>query len=233
MPQAAPYGSWRSPITAAAIASREVGVGSPDIVGGDVYWLEAKPLEGGRVVVVRISAADAQREELTPAPYYVRTRVHEYGGGAYVVHGSTIFFSNFGDQRLYRQDPGGAPRPITPEPEVPSGERYADAVVTGDGHWLICVRERHVEAERTEAVNELVVLPTDGSADARVIASGHDFYSSPRIAPGGRQLAWLSWDHPCMPWHGSTLTVADMMADGGLSNERCVAGGTSESIFQP
>src|SRR5919201_3443379 len=155
MPEAAPYGSWRSPITASLIAAGEVPLSGPDVVGDDVYWLEGKPLEGGRVVIVK-RAADGTRQELTPAPYYVRTRVHEYGGGAYAVHGSTIFFSNFADQRLYRQDPGQEPRPITPEPSVPSGLRYADAQLTGDGKLLICVRERH-EAEGPEAINELVV----------------------------------------------------------------------------
>src|SRR5579859_3242645 len=146
MPEAAPYGSWRSPISAAAIAAGEVSLGSPDVVGSDVYWLEGKPLEGGRVVVVH-AGADGTREELTPPPFYVRTRAHEYGGGAYLVSGSTIFFSNFADQRLYRQDAGEAPRAITPEPRVPSGLRYADAVITQDRQSLICVREIHRDAE--------------------------------------------------------------------------------------
>src|SRR5262249_30277169 len=143
VPQAAPFGSWRSPISAADIASSSVPLSAPELVGHDVYWLEGKPLEGGRTVVVRL-AAKGTRQELTPAPYYVRTRVHEYGGGAYLVVGETVFFSNFADQRLYRQDSGKAPRAITPEPSVPAGVRYADAQATPDGQWLICVRERHV-----------------------------------------------------------------------------------------
>ncbi|MBV9580701.1 MAG: S9 family peptidase, partial [Chloroflexi bacterium] len=177
------------------------------------------------------------RQELTPAPYYVRTRVHEYGGGAYLVAGRNpaVFFSNFADQRLYRQDPGHAPRPLTPEPTVPSGVRYADAQLTPDERWLICVRERHTAAEGAEAVNELAVLSADGSGDeeGRVIASGHDFYSSPRISPDGRRLAWLSWDHPRMPWDGTELWVADLAADGSVSNTQRLAGGAEESIFQP
>ena len=133
MPQAAPYGSWRSPITAATIASREVPIGTPELIDGDVYWLEGKPLEGGRVVLVKHGAGGV-RQELTPNPYYVRTRVHEYGGGAYVIHGSTVYFSNFADQRLYRQalSSDTTPRPITREPPIQSGERYADAQLTGD-----------------------------------------------------------------------------------------------------
>src|SRR5689334_5823413 len=101
----------------------------PDIVQGDVYWLEGKPTEGGRVTVVRFDSR-GQRQELTPAPFYVRTRVHEYGGGAYLVHNGTVYFSNFADQRLYRQSLGGTPEPITPAPEIASGVRYADAVIT-------------------------------------------------------------------------------------------------------
>src|SRR5438309_6970615 len=171
MPEAAPYGGWRSPISASLIAAGGVSLAAPEIVDGDVYWLEGKPLEAGRVVLVR-QTTDGSREELTPRPLSVRTRVHEYGGGAYTINGRTIFFSNFADQRLYRQDPGQPPRPITPEPDVPAGLRYADARITRDGSLLICVRERHANAETPDADNELVALAADGSSDARVIASG-------------------------------------------------------------
>ena len=112
-------------------------------------WLEGKPLEAGRVVLVR-QAANGSRQELTPKPLSVRSRAHEYGGGAYLVHGQTAFFSNFADQRLYRQDPGEEPRPITPAPTIPAGTRYADACLTHDGRLLVCVRERH-ESEGAEA----------------------------------------------------------------------------------
>jgi dipeptidyl aminopeptidase/acylaminoacyl peptidase len=232
VPQVAPYGGWRSPISAADIASSTVPLSAPELAGRDVYWLEGKPLEGGRTVVVRLTA-DGTRHELTPPPYYVRTRVHEYGGGAFLVHGETLFFSNFADQRLYRQDRGAAPRPITPEPAVPAGVRYADAQATPDGRWLICVRERHVANEAAEAVNELAILSADGQSESRTIAAGHDFYSSPRLSPDGRRLAWLTWDHPRMPWDGTDLWVAELASDGSLSNERRVAGGAEESIFQP
>ena len=231
MPEAAPYGSWRSPITAASIAAGGVSLAFPDIVDGDVYWLEGKPLEGGRVVLVR-QAADGARQELTPKPLSVRTRAHEYGGGACLISGHTVFFSNYADQRLYRQDPGEEPRPITPAPSIPSGMRYADACLTPDGQLLLCVRERH-ESEGPEATNELIAMAADGSGEARVIAEGHDFYSSPRINPDGHQLAWLVWDHPRMPWDGSELWVGDLASDGSISNARRVAGGERESIFQP
>ena len=159
-----------------------------------------------------------ERTELTPSTFYVRTRVHEYGGGAYIVHGSTVFFSNFHDQRLYRQDDGGEPRPITPEPETPAGTRYADARVTADGRLLICVRELH-PPDGSEPVNELAVIPTDGSAPPRTIVSGHDFFAAPRISPDGRRLAWLTWDHPRMPWDGTELWVGDLAEDGTV--HRC------------
>jgi dipeptidyl aminopeptidase/acylaminoacyl peptidase len=231
MSDAAPFGGWRSPITAALIAAGGVSLGFADIVGDDVYWLEGKPLEAGRVVLVR-HAADNTRQDLTPKPLSARTRVHEYGGGACLVDGSSVFFSNFADQRLYRQDIGGDPRPITPEPTTPAGLRYADAQRTPDGRLLVSVREVH-ESEGPEATNELVALAADGSSEARVIASGHDFYSSPRISRDGRRLAWMVWDHPRMPWDGSEVWVGDLAADGSISNPRAVAGGVEESIFQP
>jgi dipeptidyl aminopeptidase/acylaminoacyl peptidase len=231
MPQAAPFGGWRSPITAASVAAGETPLGKPEIVGQDVYWLEGKPREGGRAVIVH-QAADGRRRELTPTAFYVRTRVHEYGGGAYFVHGDSVYFSNFVDQRLYRQNGGAAPRAITPEPPTPAAVRYADGLATTDGRLIVCVRESHPSAGG-EAVNDLVVLPSDGSAPPRSIASGHDFFSSPRISPDGRNLAWLTWDHPRMPWDGSELWVADFGPDGSLGEPVCVAGGVEESLFQP
>jgi dipeptidyl aminopeptidase/acylaminoacyl peptidase len=231
MPEAAPFGSWRSPITAAALAAGVVPLAAVDVFDDRVYWLEGKPLEGGRYVLVQ-RAADGTRRELTPKPLSVRTRVHEYGGGACLADGSTVFFSNFADQRLYRQDDGGEPYPITPEPPIPAGLRYADACITADRRRLICVRERHA-SDGPEAINELVALSPDGAGDARVIASGHDFYAAPRISPDGRQLAWQVWDHPRMPWDGSELWIGSLHADGSISDSRRVAGGPRESIFQP
>ena len=122
------------------------------------------------------------------------------------------------------------PRPITPAPPRPRSLRYADGRVTPDGRTLICVRERH---EDGEVVNELVALPTDGSAAPRVVASGHDFYAAPRLSPDGRRLAWLSWDHPQMPWDGTELWVAELTAAGELAAQRRVAGGPTESVLQP
>jgi dipeptidyl aminopeptidase/acylaminoacyl peptidase len=235
----APYGSWRSPITAELISAGSVRLGAVSFDGDDLYWLESRPTDAGRNVLMR-RASDGAISEVTPPDTNVRTLVHEYGGGAHVVQRGTLFFSNFTDQRLYRQDRGDDPLPITAEADVPRGLRFADARVTPDGRMLVCVRERHAKPHDTQPVNELVTLPTDGSAPPRVVATGRDFYSSPRVGAGGTagsgqgwRIAWLEWDHPNMPWDGTELWVADLARDGSVSHARRVAGGREESIFQP
>ncbi|MCD6022968.1 MAG: peptidase prolyl oligopeptidase active site domain protein, partial [Actinomycetia bacterium] len=157
----------------------------------------------------------------------------EYGGGAYLLHDGVVYFSNFADQRMYRQDAGGDPVPITPE--TGGRDRYADGRVTPDGRSLVCVRERHPEPDDPfGVVNELVTLPPDGSSEPRTIRSGRDFYSTPRIAPDGSRLSWLEWDLPWMPWDGCELVVGELAGDGRLSGVRRVAGLMGEeSIFQP
>jgi dipeptidyl aminopeptidase/acylaminoacyl peptidase len=225
MPELAPYGSWRSPISAAAIARGGVGLTGLDVWNGVVHWSELRPAEGGRTAVVRAGSGD-----LTPEAFNVRTQVHEYGGGAWWLHGSTLYFTNWTDQRLYKQDEGAEPAAITPEPEIPRGLRYADGVVTADGRRVICVRERHVQGR--EAFNEIVVLPADGSAEPKVIVEGNDFYAFPRLSPDGSKLAWTEWTHPNLPWDGSFVFVADLR-DGEVSNVELVAGAMDESIGQP
>src|SRR5215471_6935322 len=226
----APYGSWKSPITTDLLTSSGISLGQIDVSSEGIYWLEGRPLESGRVVVVHAKTGVAPQDVL-PAPFNARTRVHEYGGGAYFAYGSTIFFSNFPDQALYRLDDNGEPRPITPEPNIPAGLRYADGRITPDGKTIIYVREEHRAG--TEAVNDLVAIPTDKSAPPRSIEAGADFYASPRISPDGRRLAWFTWNHPQMPWDGTDLWVADIGDTGDLWNTRHVAGGDNESIFQP
>jgi dipeptidyl aminopeptidase/acylaminoacyl peptidase len=227
--RAAPYGSWQSPITAALLAEGAVGLADPEPTAEGVYWIEQRPAEGGRYVVVR-RTPEGETSDVTPPGFSARTRVHEYGGGARFLHGETVFFANFDDQRLYRQDAGSAPRPITPEPQTPAALRYADGRLTPDGRLIICVRESH----RDEVVvNELVALPPDGSTEPRVLASGSDFYSFPRVSPDGRTLAWTCWDHPRMPWDGTELWVAELSAEGALGEPLLVAGGPLESVFQP
>jgi dipeptidyl aminopeptidase/acylaminoacyl peptidase len=223
----APYGSWQSPITSDLIVTGSVGLSQPAIDGTDVYWIEMRPSEGGRSVIVRRSA-DGQTADITPPPFNARTRVHEYGGGDYTVQDSTIYFSNFSDQRLYRQTAGGAPQAITPAVEM----RYADAVVDARRRSLVCVREDHTEAGR-EAINTLARIPFEGETSGQVIVSGNDFYSSPRLSPDGTRLAWLTWNHPNMPWDGTELWVGELNEDGAVMSSERVAGSADESIFQP
>jgi dipeptidyl aminopeptidase/acylaminoacyl peptidase len=230
MTTTAPHGSWKGPITSALLTSSGIGFNEFQFSNGNLYWLESRPDESGRVVVVKSSPARAPID-LLPRDYNARTRVHEYGGGAYFLLNDTVFFSNFKDQRLYRIDPKLAPRAITPEPPQPGSLRYADGRVTPDGRTIICVRERHEEGR--EAINELVALPADGSAEPEIVANGYDFYSFPRVSPDGQRLAWTCWKHPQMPWDGTELWIGDLSRDGRVSNTHRIAGGPVESIFQP
>jgi len=230
------YGEWHSPISAEDIASGTTEFGGVAVDDGTPYWLERRPAEDGRGVVVRRDP-DGTDVELTPEEVDVRTTVHEYGGGDFAVHNGTVIYSRFEDQRLYRTD-GGEPAPIIPEPPEPMALRYADIEITPDGERAYCVRERHPgdgtePAEDAEPTNELVVLSLADDDAATVVASGHDFYSFPRLTPAGDRLAWTTWDHPGMPWDGTELHVAGVEDDGSLSNERTVMGGPEESVFQP
>jgi dipeptidyl aminopeptidase/acylaminoacyl peptidase len=233
MSQPRPFGTWPSPVTAQVSASQGVRLAAPVVDGGDIYWLEARPAEGGRNVVVRY-AAGGVLEEATPAGFNVRSRVHEYGGASYLVHRGTIFFSNFADQRIYRVDPGVAGTASAAVPITPEGRwHYADAAMDAGRGRLICIREDHT-VEGRECVNTLVSVALDGSSGpGHVLAEGYDFYSTPRLSPDGRQLAWICWRHPNMPWDGTELWLADVAGDGSLANARCVAGGDTESIYQP
>lgn len=194
----APYGSWRSPITADVIVAESIGVGSVSIDGDAILWTESRPSEGGRYVIVRMET-DGTVSDVNPAPFNARTRVHEYGGGAWLADAGTVWFSNFDDQRIYRLDRGEPPRPITPESPL----RYADAVIDRARNRLICVREDHSDPDNI--INAIAAVSTDGSGEQTVLFSGWDFVSSPRLSPDGTTLAWLSWNHPNMPWDGTHL----------------------------
>ncbi|HZK89596.1 MAG TPA: prolyl oligopeptidase family serine peptidase [Stellaceae bacterium] len=229
MPETLPYGAWRSPITSDLIVAETIGLGAVLVDGGDIYWTESRPGDGGRNVLVR-HGKDGGREDVTPAPYNVRTRVHEYGGGAAVVHQGTAYFSNFADQRLYRLTAGGAPEPLTPEPAAGMSFRYADGAIGAASRRWIGVREAHADGR---VDNAIVAVDPAQPGPGRALVEGSDFYAAPRVSPGGGQLAWLSWNHPNMPWVGSELWLAEFAADGGLANPRRVAGGEDESIAQP
>ncbi|MCH8108559.1 MAG: PD40 domain-containing protein, partial [Chloroflexi bacterium] len=225
-PQTAPYGSWKSPVTSDIIVAGSISIGQTALDGDDVYWIEQRPSEGGRNVIVR-RTPDGQASDVTPPAFNVRTTVHEYGGGAYVVAGGTVYFSNYEDQRLYRQRPGEQPQPLTPETNM----RYADGVIDHRRNRMVCVREDHTSPWQ-EAVNTLATIDLDTGA-ARVLVSGSSFYSSPRLSPDGSRLTWLAWNHPNMPWDGTALWVGELNSDGSLGATKRVAGGPDESIFQP
>ena len=225
----APYGSWRSQVRVEDVVADVIVLGEPWIDGDDVYWLEGRPLEGGRRVLVRASA-DGSTTELTPPPFNVRDRVHEYGGGSYVVTGGTVVFSNFADSRLYRLDPG-AEEPVAITPEGPW--RYADVRADPDRRRFYAVREDHSAGDdHTRVVNTIVALPLDGGTPT-ILVSGTDFVAAPRLSPDGTQLAWLEWDHPDMPWDATRLRFAPVLHDGTLGEPALAAGGPDESIVQP
>ena len=225
----APYGSWKSPITSDLIVKESIGLSQARMDGDDIYWIEMRPSEGGRQVIVQ-RTPDGRASDLTPPGFNARTRVHEYGGGDYLAHNGTVYFSNFADQQLYRQTPNSDPQLIS-ESSEDSRLRYADFAIDESRNRLICVREDHREKDR-EAVNTLVAIPLSGG-EAQVLISGNDFYSSARVSPDGSRLAWLTWNHPNMPWDGCELWVGEITVDGTIANQHLVAGGLRESIFQP
>ncbi|MBT4126916.1 MAG: prolyl oligopeptidase family serine peptidase [Chloroflexi bacterium] len=231
--QTSPYGSWESPISADLITQGGLRLGEVRVDGEDVYWHEGRPEEAGRYVIVKRSA-DGSTTDVNPAPYNARNAVHEYGGSAYAVRDGAVYFANWDDQRIYKASASGAGQPeaITDEPAIERGVRFADLRLTSDSKWILAVSETHHEDR--EADNAIVVVPTDGSGDVQVLASGHDFYSSPRQNPAGDKICWLSWDHPNMPWDGCELWIADFdSATGSVSNEQKITGGTDTSIVQP
>jgi len=224
-PTVTAYGSWTSPIRAEHIASSTLGLSEIEAGGEFVYWVEHRPAEGGRYVVVRWGPGGIV--DVIDPPYNARTRVHEYGGGAYLPVGDGVIFANFADQRLYRTAPGRTPEAFTPESEM----RYADGVVDERRRRLICVREDHTHGG--EPINAIVAIGLDTGGCGEVLAGGSDFYASPRLSPDGTMLAWLTWSHPAMPWDAAELHVATVSADGSLGSPRRVAGSSQESCVQP
>ncbi len=224
-----PYGSWKSPITADLVAGGEIGLEQVrvDLEGGDaIYWIERRAQEGGRKVIVR-RANDGSVSDVTPTGFNARTRAHEYGGGDYSISNGTIVFSNFSDPRLYLQKIGGEPQPLTPAENL----RYADGQFDRRRNLFFCVREDH--SRPGEAVNMIVRIDLNGGNTGEIVVSGNDFYSSPRLGPDGSQLAWLTWNHPNMPWDGTELWVGKLGDDGAVIEKTKIAGGIGESIFQP
>ncbi|HVC41334.1 MAG TPA: prolyl oligopeptidase family serine peptidase [Candidatus Saccharimonadales bacterium] len=215
---------WPSPITAQRAAAGRARLLDVQLNDGDAYWVEGRPLEHGRCVIVR--EHDGVVADLIDAPYSARTWVHEYGGAAMRAHGATVYFSNAGDGRIHTLIPGGTPQPLTP---VDAGLRYADFEIDATRNRLICVVEDH---RGGSVVNDIRAVPLGGGAPVALV-SGNDFYSNPRVSPDGGSLLWLTWNQPNMPWDGCELWVAGLDSSGMPRDARLVAGGPNESIFQP
>ena len=228
-PRTAPYGTWKSPITSDLIVKETISLSQPCIDGSDIYWIEMRPSERGRQVIVRHSA-DGTRTDINLPEFNARTRVHEYGGGDYVVHEGTVYFCNFTDQQIYRQEPSGTPQRLTNQ-TADDRVRYADAIVDAKRNRLICIREDH-RTEGKEAENCLVAVNINDAAEV-VLAAGNNFYSSPKLSPDGKRLAWLTWNHPNMPWDGCELWAGKLDDEGSINDQKLIAGGPRESIFQP
>ena len=222
------YGAWPSPISAAIVAAgasplTQLAIAGAD--GGDICWLAGRASEAGRNTLLR--QRGARVDELTPAPFNVRTRVHEYGGGAYVADGEAVYFSNFADNRLYVLHADGVAQAIS----AGGATRHADFIVDRTHARLITVREQHPQEGHAHPDNSLGAVGFDGAET--VLASGHDFYAAPRLSPDGKQLAWITWDHPRLPWQGTELWLAEVQGDGSLGAPRLVAGSAHESVCQP
>jgi dipeptidyl aminopeptidase/acylaminoacyl peptidase len=222
--QISAFGSWATPVTAELVTGAAVRVSDVQVDGGTLVWSERRPAEGGRNQVVRRDA-DGTTTELLPGGFDARTSVHEYGGGDWWVSGGVVWFANWADQRLYRLESGSA-EPLTPEPATPRGDRFADGEVSADGGFLVVVRERH---DGPDVRNEVVRLPADRPGEPEVLVTSPDFVASPRLSPDGQALAWVSWDHPSMPWDDTVLTVRDFET----GKDTIVAGGPGESVSEP
>lgn len=225
-PHIAPYGSWKSPITADLIVANSLGLAAVCWDGQDIYWLEGRPTEGGRYALVK-QAPEGTLAEITPNPYNVRSRVHEYGGGAFLVHQGTVYFSNDRDRAIYSQAPAQAPKKLTQTRD----RSYADLILDEPRQRLIAVCEDHSSGEK-EPQNYLIAIDLN-SGQETPLAQGWDFYSSPRLSPDGSSLVWLTWNHPNLPWDGTFLWRSQLKPDGALAEPELVAGGEDESIAEP
>ena len=228
MPTEMPYGTWTSPITPDSLVQESIRLGDILISAGRSYWLEMRPSEDGRYVLVSKTDENAV-VDLTPEPYNVRSRVHEYGGGSFTVSKDSIYFSNFIDQRIYKMEMAGENIfPISPDND---NTRYADLKIEENLNWLIAVKESHCGGR--EPKNSIVAIDLGESNFEKTLISGADFFSAPVISPDGEKLAWIQWDHPNMPWDSTELWTAKITQNKELTHIVKIAGNQGESICQP
>lgn len=224
--QQAPYGSWRSPLQARQVAQASRRPGEPWVTAHGIFWHEARPDEQGRIAILRASD-DGVIDTVLPPPYSARTRAHEYGGGAYTSDGRRLWFVAAQDQAVHQLDlVDGSVRQISP---AGLNRHYADLRWDARRQRLLCISE-DLRTDTHEPVAQLVVLRSN---ELQVLAQGHDFYASPTLSLDGGQLAYLNWNHPNMPWDGTQLWLAQLDAQGAIEDTQHIAGGASESIFQP
>ena len=221
----AAFGSWKSPITSDLIVSKTIGIDNLAIDRHNIYWLEKRPQEKGRSLIVGYFT-DGSTQDITPEAFSVRSKIHEYGGGAYTIKENTIYFSNYADGRIYRQVVANQAEPLTEKAQ----KRYGDIIIDSDRNRLICVCEDH-SLKDVEPQNSIISIDLS-SGRVQTLIEGSDFYSSPRLSPDGRYLAWTSWDHPNMPWDSTYLWLAEVDCLG-TSQPQLVAGGKTESICEP
>ncbi|HEY2466201.1 MAG TPA: prolyl oligopeptidase family serine peptidase [Steroidobacteraceae bacterium] len=226
-PAIAPYGSWASPLSAAALAAGGINFADLRSANGSLYWVENVPARGGEVALFRLG--DGTIAQVTPNGANVRTRVHEYGGAPFIAVGDTVYYSQLSDQRLYELKRGGTPTPVTPP-----NYRYADCIAlpgaAKSAAALLCVREDHTDPAHVRNTLVRLSLPITGAGE--VLFDGSDFVSYPRLSPDGRRLAFITWNHPNMPWDGTELKVAELTA-AGLKPAATAAGGAAESVLEP
>ncbi len=239
-----PFGTWPSVLSATAVAAGKVSRSGLQVDGAWIYWLESRPNDGGRQVLVRGSQGSPP-VDVSPPTRSIRTRVHEYGGGAATVSDGTLYFVDQSDQRLYRWslDAGSngtstgtpTPVPLTPAPGDNGSARYADGRLSADRRWFVCVEERHSELGVKHGIT---AVDAHGSLSVVPLVGGRDFYAAPRLSPDGAFLAWLCWDHPQMSWDGCELWVGRFEDDGGggtprVTEPRRIAGSSEISVGQP
>lgn len=228
VPTVAPFGTWKSPVSTRMVTDGVIRLEDLWLDGPDLYWLEGRPHENGRRVLVRQSSDDPP-QDMMARDWDIGSRVHEYGGGAATVVQGVVYFSDDRDQRLYRLSPGREPEPIT---VVKDDVRYGDLAWDPERSRLVAVQETH--GPDGSITNAIVAIPVSGpNRSPVVLASGHDFYMAPRISPNGRHLAFLSWDYPEMPWSGAALFVASLSGAGAADDPIMVCGGPDESAAQP
>ncbi len=228
-----PFGLWPSPLRPRDLTRGARRFGHIQGDGAYVYWTEGRPEEKGRQAIVRMRPGTTKKpEDVLPAPFSARSKVHEYGGAEFLVADGTLYFVNADDQDIWRLTPGSKPERITEAPTM----RFADMALDRARNRLVAVAERHSEGDgHAQPENLIATIGLDGEDRGRVVdlVTGRDFYAFPRLTPDGARLAFLGWDLPDMPWDQSALYVGSLKADGSVGRAQRIAGGSGVAAMQP